>query len=62
MAKATFKGIEPVKEFDMQEAEMALKDCPEIVRQYVNLLKEDSERWKELVKVATEKLKGQKTA
>lgn len=49
-----------VKQFDIDKAELELKNCPLIVRQYVKLLKEDRERWKDISKKAIGKLKGLK--
>jgi hypothetical protein len=37
-----------VNQFDVGEAEKELKNCPLIVKQYVKLLKENVDRWKEL--------------
>jgi predicted nucleotide-binding protein (sugar kinase/HSP70/actin superfamily) len=37
-----------VNQFDVDEAEKELKNCPLIVKQYVKLLKENVDRWKEL--------------
>ena len=37
-----------VNQFDVDEAEKELKNCPIIVKQYVKLLKENADRWKEI--------------
>jgi predicted nucleotide-binding protein (sugar kinase/HSP70/actin superfamily) len=37
-----------VNQFDVDEAEKELKNCPLIVKQYVKLLKENVDRWKEV--------------
>jgi len=44
--------------FDEKKAEQELKNCPKIVREYVKLLKENNERWKELAQKAISKLKN----
>jgi len=44
--------------FDAKKAEAELKKCPKIVRDYVKLLKENNERWKELTSKAVSKLKN----
>ena len=43
--------------FNEKEAELEVKKCPKIVRDYVKLLKENSKRWQELSKHAISKLK-----
>ena len=45
-----------VKCFDSQKAESELKKCPKIVRDYVNLLKENNEQWKQMTHKAISKL------
>jgi len=46
--------------FDAKKAEAELKKCPKIVRDYVKLLKESNERWKELTNKAISKLRDKK--
>jgi hypothetical protein len=46
-----------VKCFDEKKAEEELKKCPEIVRDYVKLLKDSRDRWKDISDRAISKLK-----
>ena len=46
-----------VKCFDEIKAEEELKKCPEIVRDYVKLLKDSRDRWKDISDRAISKLK-----
>ena len=46
-----------VKCFDEIKAEEELKKCPEIVRDYVKLLKDSRDRWKDISDKAISKLK-----
>ncbi len=46
--------------FDAKKAEAELKNCPKIVRDYVKLLKESNERWKEITNSALFKLRDKK--
>ena len=46
-----------VKCFDEKKAEEELKKCPEIVRDYVKLLKDSRDRWKDISDKAISKLK-----
>lgn len=43
--------------FDDRKAEAELKKCPKIVRDYVKLLKESNERWKQLTYKAISKMR-----
>ena len=43
--------------FDEKKAEQELKKCPKIVRDYVKLLKQSNERWKDLTNKAISKLR-----
>jgi len=43
--------------FDEKKAEQELKKCPKIVRDYVKLLKQSNERWKDLTNRAISKLR-----
>ena len=45
--------------FDDRKAELELKNCPKIVQDYVKLLKDNSERWKQVSETAIKKLRGQ---
>lgn len=45
-----------VKCFDVYKAEEELKKCPKIIRDYVKLLKEQTERWKALQRTTMKKL------
>lgn len=47
-----------VNDFDIKKAEEELKNCPLIVRIYVDLLKKSNERWKDLTNEAISKLKN----
>ena len=46
-----------VNNFNVYEAEKELKNCPLIVKQYVKLLKEDIDRWKEINSKALGKIR-----
>ena len=46
-----------VKVFDEKRAEQELKECPQIVQDYVKLLKNSSDRWKDIAQTAIKKLK-----
>lgn len=46
-----------VKVFDERKAKQELRKCPKIVRDYVKLLEESNERWKELTNKAIKKLR-----
>jgi hypothetical protein len=50
MAKRKQQGpfMPVVNQFDVDEAEKELKNCPVIVKQYVKLLKDNADRWKEI--------------
>lgn len=41
-----------VKPFDKKKAELELKKCPKIVRDYVKLLKKSNENWRRLTNEA----------
>lgn len=43
--------------FDDRKAEVELKKCPKIVRDYVKLLKESNKRWEQLTNKAISKLR-----
>lgn len=43
--------------FDDKAAEIALKDCPKIVKDYVKLLKENKVRWQDLTNRAINRLR-----
>ena len=47
-----------VEEFDVKQAEKELKNCPEIVQDYVILLKKQSENWRDISQKAINKLKN----
>jgi len=49
-----------VKCFDTEEAEKALKNCPKIVQEYVQLLKNVNEMSKETIAHAVKALKQQR--
>lgn len=44
--------------FDQKKAEQELKKCPKIVRDYVKLLKNSRDRWKDISDKAISKLKN----
>lgn len=46
-----------VKQFDVHKAKQELKECPKIVRDYVKLLEEHNQRWKELAQKAIAKIR-----
>jgi len=46
-----------VKQFDEKRAKEELKKCPKIVQDYVKLLKEHMENWKDISNKAIAKLK-----
>lgn len=46
-----------VNSFDVYKAEEILKTCPQIIKTYVKLLKEQTEKWKDLHYISMKKLK-----
>jgi intergrase/recombinase len=46
-----------VKPFDEEKAKQAVKECPKIVRDYVKLLTQHMNNWKDISQKAISKLK-----
>lgn len=47
-----------VKQFDEQKAKEELKKCPKIVRDYVKLIEQSRDNWKDLTHKAISKLRN----